>query len=221
MIGAIAIGGAVMLAAACGSDTSGGAATTAPAVTTSAEATSGGMDTSTGMDTSMSEDTATSEDTGGSEMSNPSATTTVGGGEGLDEASAAWFTTMCEGVTPLTEMGDGMTGSDPSQVAKKIEEAGTALTQTASDLEGQPAPTFDGGEEFATKAIEGFKQLGTAFTEAADAIAKNDPAGLQKLQESLQADGPLQQLAGFDATPELKQAVAELPACKALTTMGG
>ncbi|MTD14810.1 hypothetical protein GIS00_12750 [Nakamurella sp. YIM 132087] len=146
-----------------------------------------------------------------------SASTTVGGSGPLDLQTTAWFTAMCEGAQPLTDLADDMESlSSADAVIDAFSEFGALMTTLSTDLADVPPPTFPGGEEYAANVVDGFDRMGTLFTDAADALAEGDTSVLLGLEDELAADGPLQQLSGTDVSPDLQDAVEALPACQAL-----
>lgn len=156
-------------------------------------------------------------------MGEPVPTTTVGGdvSGGLDADSVAWFDAFCSGIGSTMNM-DSManqTSTDPADMQKAMAEAlstsGKAATDTAATLEGLPAPGFDGGADFATKSVAGLKELGQAFSTAAEKSAAGDQSALEEITK-LSENGPMKDLAAIAASPEIKSAIAEIPSCKTL-----
>ena len=246
--------GAALLPAGCSSDTSGTAASPAAsqAPNTSSSASPSTQDStpveSTGGDSSStsaseeptSEEPTSSDDTSSSEpatddssTADTSATTTVGGGGDLDEASVTWFDTYCSGVSPaLAEVKNlsgtmGGAGSDPKKLlqtlSKTFTSMGNAFTKTAKDLDGVPVPTFNGGDTLATSVTKAMNEFGPKFTKLGATLAKadpNDPKALAQLQDLGKDMQGLQELSRFKVDAGTLAAIKEIPSCKTLFSAG-
>ncbi|MEJ7648350.1 MAG: hypothetical protein WKF57_04765 [Nakamurella sp.] len=245
--------GAALLLAGCGSDTSGTAASpaasqapntassAAPSTQDSTPVESTGGDSSstsaseepTSEEPTSSDDTSSEPATDDSSTADTSATTTVGGGGDLDEASVTWFDTYCSGVSPaLTEVKNlsgtmGGAGSDPKKLlqtlSKTFTSMGNAFTKTAKDLDGVPVPTFNGGDTLATSVTKAMNEFGPKFTKLGATLAKadpNDPKALAQLQDLGKDMQGLQELSRFKVDAGTLAAIKEIPSCKTLFSAG-
>lgn len=196
----------------------------------SGDTTTGGEDSAgAGSDTTAGgEDTAGSDATGA--MGSAAPTTTVGAGAEADEATVGWFTTYCEGIKPgldeVKNIGSAASGgsTDPKAMMTKMggtfENMGKAFTDTATALKDKPAPTFSGGENFATTAIDALTQVGGKMTETADAMKSGDVAKLSEMQTTMSEMSKV--FSGMSADPAATKVIQSIPACKNLTSsMGG
>jgi hypothetical protein len=217
--------GVVLLAAplaACGSNNSSSNSSSSVATTSAAATTSTAASSADQASTGSSDMSSPDMGSGASEpmTSGGSASTTVGGDTtSLDAQTAAFFTTTCEGLTDLTQMGSsmaGQTGADTKSIGAAVKKAGDSMTETANKLKALPPPTFDGGADFAAKMEAGLAELGGKLSSAADKVAAGDTSALSSLASDMQS-GPLADLQNISPTPGLQAAVQNLPACKALS----
>lgn len=156
--------------------------------------------------------------------------TTIGSNGDLDDTTKNWFSSFCDGMAPVAGMKDiqsKLDMSDPKKTFKALAEAmsqmGEAFTSSASKLKSLPAPTFDGGDEFATKIVTTFGELGPKFTELGKKFAEADPtdpssmSGLASIGTDLQdATKPLQEMQNLKIDSATQAAIAEIPSCKKL-----
>lgn len=160
-------------------------------------------------------------------------TTTVGDqSEGLDVKSAAWFTEFCGGLQPLGSIAKdagAISGSDQTAAQKALvnlySKIGSSFTATAAKLKPLPAPTFSGGEAFATKVVAALETSGPTFSADAKKLAaidvKKDPSAFSKAIEGISKDlgtatGPLNDLNSLKLTPQTQASFEKLPACAKL-----
>ncbi|SDO90121.1 hypothetical protein SAMN04515671_2300 [Nakamurella panacisegetis] len=167
-------------------------------------------------------------------------TTTVGdNSSSLDAQTSAWFSAFCTGFTPVVDL-----TSDPSSLASsatdlaKAQKAlvdfysklGSAFTDTADKLKGLPAPTFNGGPEFASKVVIALTKAGPAFTTEAKKLAaidvSKDPSALSSALTGLSGSmttalQPLQDLSSLKLTPQTLAGFEAIPACAALKAKTG
>lgn len=214
-----------LVLAGCGNETAGTpqqgqasgtlAAPTAPTGPSSDSAPTGG---STGGEvTDATDETSTDETSTGEE--------TTGGGTGTaDETSVAWFDTFCGSLGPvkdLSTIGSEIDQSDPmgslKKIAPKLTAAGESVTAGVEKLKGLPAPTFEGGEEYASTVVSSLDKIGPALTELGQKLSAGDTSGLADLASTLQgAAKPLQEIRSLPA--EGQAALAQAPNCR---TLGG
>lgn len=184
--------------------------------------------------TTSSEDS--SSDTASSAASTPSvskAPTTVGNTSGgLDVKSAAWFSEFCGGLQPVADIAKqagSIGGSDQAAAQKSLvslySKIGSSFTATAAKLKPLPAPTFSGGQAFATKVVSALGTSGPTFSADAKKLAainvKTNPDAFAKALEGVSKDlgtatGPLQDLNSLKLTPQTQAAYEKLPACAKL-----
>ncbi|WP_420122881.1 hypothetical protein [Nakamurella sp.] len=220
MLGAAGVAAVVL--AGCGSGTNSAGTTSAAATSSSA------MSSMTSAMTSE-KSSAMSSDSSDSDMSSSlslsvTATTTVGGGTtSLDAQSTAWFETLCTGVSPLADLEQTMKSvSSGQELGSAMTTVGTAFTDTAAKLADQPAPTFDGGQELASNtqtAMQTFGQTFQDFGARAAQISNSDTAGQQQFLQDFQAALTQSPLAEMKLSPDVQQAVQQIPACQKI--MGG
>lgn len=215
-----AAGAAAVVLAGCGSGNN--AAGTSAAVTSSAVSSMSSAMTS-GTSSDMSEMSSDSEMSSSLSLS-VTATTTVGGGTtSLDAQSTAWFETLCTGVSPLADLEQTMKSvSSGQELGSAMTTVGTAFTDTAAKLADQPAPTFDGGQELAANtqtAMQTFGQTFQDFGARAAQISNSDTAGQQQFLQDFQAALTQSPLAEMKLSPDVQQAVQQIPACQKI--MGG
>lgn len=218
MLGAAGVAAIVLTGCGSGTDSAG---TTSAAATTSASSMSSAM--TSAMSSRSSEMTSDSELPTSLSLA-VTATTTVGGGTtSLDAQSTAWFETLCTGVSPLADLEQTMKSvSSGQELGSAMTTVGTAFTDTAAKLADQPAPTFEGGQELASNtqtAMQTFGQTFQDFGSRAAQISNGDTAGQQQFAKDFQAaltESPLSQM---KLTPEVQQAVQQIPACQKI--MGG
>jgi hypothetical protein len=168
-----------------------------------------------------------------SSASSSKAPTTVGNTSGgLDVESAAWFSTFCGGLQPVADIAKdaGSLGSSDQAAAQKTlvslySKIGSSFTATAAKLKPLPAPTFSGGEAFATKVVAALGSSGPTFSANAKKLAaidvKKNPSAFGKALEGVTKDlgaatGPLQDLNSLKLTPQTQAAYEKLPACAKL-----
>ena len=138
-------------------------------------------------------DTATSGGAGTVDAPGTSADASSGDAAGgdpapeLDAPTVSWFDTFCAGLAPLgtldlsEEVNSGPTDApDPADPDNSIQQqtlvsnvsaAAAAFSQTSRALAAQEPPTFDGGAEFATAAVDG---LGAAGGQISAAVSTFD-----------------------------------------------
>jgi hypothetical protein len=130
-------------------------------------------------------------------------------------------------VADLKDLQSKIDMSDPKKTFTTLADAmtkmGGAFTTSAASLKDIPAPTFDGGDEFASKIVTSFATLGPKFTELGKQFAAadpNDPAsmsGLASIGTDLQdATKPLQEMQNLKIDSATQAAIAEIPSCKKL-----
>ena len=191
-----------------GDSADGSTSSTAPSVT---EPSTSGSDSST-----VSSSAPSSSALG---VSSPSLSTTgtVGDTSGkLDAQTTAWFTTLCNGLAPLSDLSKTLTAGgtpDLKSYSTKVSNLGKAFTNTSNKLKTQPPPTFPGGANYGTKATQAFKQLGSVFSQLGDKVSKGDISGLSKLSSQINT-GPIKDLQQLKVEPATDKAISELPACK-------
>lgn len=229
MTGVVAAAAAATLVlAGCGNDTEGNASGASPTSTEQTTDTTAGGDETAGGDTTAGGDETTGGDETGA-MGSATPTTTMGGNAEADEATIGWFTTYCEGVKPgideAKNLGSAAGGSsDPkammSKMAGTFENIGKSFTDTATALKDKPAPTFDGGADYAKSAVDALTKVGGSFTEAADGMKTGDVSKLSEMQTTMSEMTEV--FSGISADPAATAVVQSIPACKNLTTsMGG
>ncbi len=153
-----------------------------------------------------------------SEDTNLTTTKVVSGN--LDGQSTAWFSTMCDGLSPLEKLGQNMsssgTSSGPSamsDIGKELSEAGKAMVSTAQKLAQQPPPTVSNGSQFAGTFIKALQTFGSELQAAGQKVAKGDTSALTDFQS--QADSLSKELNSFKPTPDLQKQIEAIPSCKA------
>jgi hypothetical protein len=139
----------------------------------------------------------------------------------LDATSTAWFETFCGGLSGLTDLQSQASSiSSPAQAGQLLGDLGTALTSTGQQLSTLPPPTFQGGQELATTAVQALQQVGPAFTEfgqKAAALDPNDQAAAQQFGSEFQQQlSGLQGLTQIRLDPDTQEAVSQIPACAPL-----
>jgi len=146
--------------------------------------------------------------------------------------SAAWFTQFCGGLQPVADIAKdvgGISGSDQVKAQKALvnlySKIGSSFTATAAKLKPLPAPTFSGGEAFASKVVAALGSSGPTFSANAKKLAaidvKKNPAAFGKALEGVTKDlgtatGPLNDLNSLKLTPQTLAAYKKLPACAKL-----
>ncbi len=146
--------------------------------------------------------------------------------------SAAWFSAFCGGLQPVADIAKdagGISGSDQTAAQKALvnlySKIGSSFTSTAGKLKALPAPTFSGGEAFATKVVAALGTSGPTFSADAKKLAainvKKNPAAFTKALEGVSknlgtATGPLNDLNSLKLTPQTQAAYEKLPACAKL-----
>jgi hypothetical protein len=227
-----ALGAATVLLAGCSSTSgpaSAGSASTSPS---SIARTSSGLAAAQPTTGSTSSSTGSTISTDTSSMSNAPATTYGATTGGLDTQSTAWLSTYCTGLAPIADVAkdiDGVSSADKGKqqatAANLYQTFGASFTSTAEHLTSQPAPTFTGGEEYASKIVEIFESAGPAFTAKAKQIsaidAEANPAALQAAIDNVSSElgartGPIAQLDGMQLTPQTAAAFRAVPACAKL-----
>lgn len=213
MLGAVGV--AAIVLAGCGSGTNSAGTTSAAPATSSAM---------TSAMSSMSSEMSSDSDMSSSLSLSVTATTTVGGGTtSLDAQSTAWFETLCTGVSPLADLEQTMKSvSSGQELGSAMTTVGTAFTDTAAKLADQPAPTFEGGEDLASNtqtAMQTFGQTFQDFGARAAKITNDDTAGQQQFLQDFQAALTQSPLAEMKLSPDVQQAVQQIPACQKI--MGG
>ncbi len=185
-----------------------------------------------------SSEAPTSSEASSSASSSKAPVTTVGNTSGgLDPQSAAWLSTFCGGLKPLADVAkntSGLGGTDTTAVQKTLvnlySSIGSSFTSTAAKLKPLPAPTFSGGQAFATKVVSALGTAGPTFTANAKKLAaidvkKNPTAFAKELQNGSKdlttATGPLNDLNSLKLTAQTEAAIEKLPACAALKAAGG
>lgn len=244
-ITALLAAGALLLAG-CGSTAgTATAGSTVPAMTSSSaqstagessvESSSEPSETSSVESSSESSETSSSEsspsESSSDQSTSQSSVTTVGGGaDSIDAQTTAWFDTFCGAMAPavgLKDLGSKIDAKDLSGSFKAVSKAmttlGVAFTDAGTKLKGAPAPTFDGGDAFASKIVTSFSELGPKFTKLGAEFAKadpKDPASMQKLSslstELTGAMAPLQELNGIKMSPGVSAAISKIPSCAKL-----
>ncbi len=221
----------VLLVTGCSSNSAGtgSAASTAAAssAAASSEASSSEAMTSEAMTSeAMTSEAMTSESSESSSEASGSGSASVAPAS-LDAQTTTWFTTLCEGVAPIQELSNLDTSGQDNATAQKtgveaLQRFGTVLTDTSTQLESTPPPTFEGGTEFANQVATGLGESGlklSALAQSFGAINPTDTAALQQATQGLttqltEAIAPLQQLGQLP--PAVSEAVKEIPACKSL-----
>jgi hypothetical protein len=187
------------------------------------------------------EDAATDTTSEDAESSD-SATVTVEGD--IDAQSAAWFGTVCDGVSPMLDavfgamgamMGSaGGTGDDASAakqaqatLVETFNKAADAMTAAAAKLSSLPPPTIDHGEEIATEAATGLAKAGPALKQVADGLSKATVTSMEDLSTVMQqASDAVNQdldslsLNNFELSDEMQAEVAKIPSCAPLMSLG-
>lgn len=153
------------------------------------------------------------------------ATTTVGGGAtSLDAQSTAWFETLCTGVAPLSDLQQTMGSvSSGQELGNAMTTVGTAFTDTAGKLAGQAPPSFQGGPELAANtqsAMQSFGQTFQDFATRAGQLQDGDTAGQQQFLSDFQSAMSQSPIAKMELTPDVQQAIKQIPACQALMGAG-
>lgn len=180
---------------------------------------------------------ATDETSGeaSTEPSAPSSSTTVTVSGDLDAQSAAWFSTVCTGMTPLIEqvftlMGSAMgAGADPDPAKMQKELVGTlsgmssTLSDAARSIGAMPPPTVANGTELAAKIVEALKTTAPKMKEAADRLAAAKVSNAEQLEQAM---GSIETLMGsgmdglsldeYELDPKIEEAMKNLPACAPL-----
>lgn len=209
MLGVAGMAAIVVAGCSSGSD-SAGTATAAPSTSAMTSATS-----------AMSSDMTADSEPSSSLSLSVTATTTVGGGTtSLDAQSTAWFETLCTGVSPLADLEQTMRSvSSGQELGAAMTTVGTAFTDTAAKLADQPAPTFEGGQELASNtesAMQTFGQTFQDFGARAGQISVDDTAGQQQFLQDFQSALTRSPLAEMKLSPDVQQAVRQIPACQKL-----
>jgi hypothetical protein len=208
----------LLVTAACGSSSSAAAGSTASSTPAAADSTSAMSSAAAGSTSAM-----TSAAAGSAVASGPTPTATVGeSSDTLDAASTAWFTALCDGLTPLTAetakmQTAGASGSDSDKVkalSPVLITIGGLYTATASALATLPAPGFTGGADYATKAVAAFKELGTTFTTAGTSAGTGDNSKVATLAKDASAGPAAIDLAGIAIAGQTKAAINLIPSCK-------
>lgn len=191
---------------------------------------------SSSSDSSSSESSTESSDSSSSssessdsstESSDSSSSSSDAGGSGgsTDPATAAWFTTYCDGLKPIVDSSKDMSkltsgpGNDPQAYMKTAGQMfqtwGKAFSDTAGKLKGMPAPGVSGGAEFAAEVIPALDSAGKQLTDLGGKFISGDMSaagdmtgGLTDLQTSMGALGK--------ANPQVAAAAASVPACQKL-----
>lgn len=151
-----------------------------------------------------------------------------GAGDQLDEQSAAWFATVCTGLTAVQQVQPPTEGAPLGPAGETLVTAGQTLSQTAQELQSQPAPTFTGADEFAPNIQDAFATVGGRFTELgqqAQALQPGDTAGAQQfLADYGSSIQEIQQTLGQSLNLRrsvLQAAVAQVPDCQLLSGAAG
>lgn len=232
-----AIATAVLTLGAC-SSTSGTATEESPVSSSqSSTADAPAADTADAPAADAAEDAAT-DDSG----SGDSSTAATVDGE-LDAPSAAWFGTVCDGVTPTIEavfgsmgamMGSGGTGDDAAAakqaqaaLADSYTKAADAMSAAAGELSALPPPTVQHGDEIAAEAAAAFAKTGPALQQIAGTLGSATVTSMSDLSNVMQqasdslddSIGDLS-LSNFELSDALLAEVAKLPSCAPLMSLG-
>ena len=209
-----------LLLAGCGS--SGGTAGTATSAPTTA-----GAGTSSGSSPSSSATSASSaapSSVAPSPSSAGGATSASAGGVQLDGQSVSWFSTVCSGITTVQQMQPPGRGTSLNAAGDTLVTTGQDLTRIAQELQGKPAPTFSGADEFAPAAQNAFATVGgklTALGQQAQGLQPGDQAGAQQFLDDYQAFvQEMQQVLAPTLNLQrnvLQAVVAQVPECQVLS----
>ncbi|MDQ2848900.1 MAG: hypothetical protein M3Y77_21780 [Actinomycetota bacterium] len=189
-------------------------------------------DSSPSSDSGSSSDSRSSSDSGSSANSSPKET--VGGGAQGDAATTTWFTAYCGGLAPLTDMASAMPSMDPSggpdamkkSIGTLYKTFGDAMTNTSAKLKDLPAPSFSGGDKFASTTVTALSTIGKTFEDGAAKIQAASATDLQKVMTSVTSDmskvtKTLSSIYGnIAASPDLLKVFGQIPACKKLGVGG-
>ncbi len=223
----------VLLVAGCSSNSAGtGSAASTTAAASSAEAMTSEAMTSEAMTSEAMTSEAMTSASSGSESSGSESSSESGGSASvapaaLDEQTTTWFTTLCEGIAPISELSKLDTSGQDAATAQKtgvqaLQLFGSALTDTSAKLTAAPPPTFEGGADFANQLTSGLAASGPKLKALAVTFGAIDPTNTAALQQGIQglsaelssAVAPLQQLQQLP--PAVSESVKNIPACAAL-----
>jgi hypothetical protein len=229
------VAAALLTVGACGSTSGTPTAQESPTVSSSASQT--GETSESSSSSASAEDSATMT-TAETESATSTAVTVDGT---MDAQSAAWFDTVCGGVSPMIEavfgaMGAMMNGaSDPDAAAKAqatlvaaFNKASGDLTEAAKKLSALPPPTIDHGDAIAAEAAAGLAKAGPAMKQMADTLSKAKvtsmtdlSTAMDKAQTAIGDDLDGLSLDKFELSDAMQAEVAKLPSCAPLMSMGG
>lgn len=220
-------------AAAPGASDSGSSSASGPSSdSASSSDSSPSSNSASSSESSPSSDSASSSESGPSSNSGPKET--VGGGAQGDAATTTWFTAYCSGLAPLTDLSSAMPSMDPSGGPDAIKKSigtlyktfGDAMTNTSAKLKDLPAPSFSGGDKFASTTVTALSTIGKTFEDGAAKIKSASAADLQKVMTSVTSDmgnvtKTLSSIYGnIAASPDLLKVFGQIPACKKLGVGG-
>src|SRR5699024_9684209 len=155
----------------------------------------------------------------------------------LDDQTAEWFTTSCEGVVPLLESLSESMGAmasadddDVDQVQDRIvdlmDDAGDALSETAEQLADIPPPNIEGGEQIAPQVVAMLAMIGPQLHSGATEVGEASVSTIAELETVVDdATGQFEQMLGSFSLDELasdedfSEAILELPACAPLAEL--
>jgi hypothetical protein len=216
---------------AASTDESTGASTdeSTAASTDESTAASTGESTAASTDQSTEESTVASTDQS-TESSDTKPTKTLGADTVMDAKTTKWFSTFCTGMVSMSSV-TGFTPDTSSpdklktQIVNLYSKIGTAFTTTAANLKPLPAPSFTGGEEFASTLVDGMATSGKAFLSNAAKVKAADPKNKaafgtlmgEVAKDMSNATKPLADLFNkVQADPAMVKGVQSIPACQKL-----
>lgn len=175
---------AVLAVSGCSSSVEGTAqAGSSISTSTSAEETTSD---STADTTEESTEESTEEETSTQETDDGTTTS------GLDSDSAYWFSTFCTQATDLAQyVSPDTSGQTIAEAQATVVEAYTNISISASTsvgvLQSLPAPTFEGGGEVQSSAIERFTAISDVYSRGALTILDLTPTSEADLKAAIDA----------------------------------
>lgn len=234
------IAAALLTLGACGS-TSG--TPTAQDSSTSSSSETSAADTAVDSTDDTAGETAAGDTTAADTESGDSSTAVTVDGE-MDAQSAAWFGTVCDGVSPMIEavfgamgamMGSATGTGDDSAAAKQAQatlvdtfnKASGAMTDAAKKLSSLPPPSVEHGDEIAAEAAAGLAKAGPAMKQLADTLSKATvtsmddlSAVMEQANQSMDSDLDGLSLDSFELSDAMQAEVAKIPSCAPLMSLG-